>query len=279
LRYRFLILFLLILISCNKEKEKKKEENIRIVSLAPSITKILFRLELQDKIVGVTDFCEYYGEIEKLVKLKKIRRVSGFYIINYENILSVNPDYILGTDSISYENKIQMEKIFSDKKIYWFVHPADFEGIKREIIEIGNIFNRKNKAKLLIKDIDNLLDEIQNKIKDKKEKPKILVEIFYPPFTTAGKNTFISDIIIKAGGRLSLSLNDNWPVVSLEDIIASDPDLVIKTHLANTSDELRLIRCYRENRIFIPKDIDIFLQPCYDSIFAVKELYEYLYEK
>lgn len=277
MKFKYILILLLFIFSC-KERKSSDSSNIRIVSLAPSITKILFRLELEDNIVGVTDFCEYYGKVEDFVKSGKIKRLSGFNIINYENILSVNPTHILGTDSISYENKLQIEKIFSNNRVYWFIHPTNFDGIKRDILTIGRIFGKEERAKILVKEIDINLYKIEEKIKNKKNRPKVLVEIFYPPFTTAGKNTFISDIIIKSGGSLALLINENWPTLSLEDIVVADPDIVIKTHLSESNKELNIIRCYKENKIFIPKDIDIFLQPSYESIFAVKELYEYLYE-
>ncbi len=279
MKFRIYFFIILLLCCCKKNIKNQTENNIKIVSLAPSITKNLFRLGLQNYLIGVTDFCEYYGEVERLVKEGKIKRISAFNVINYENIISLDPDYILGTDSISYENKSQIEKIFNDKKIYWFMHPRNFEEIKADILRLGNIFHKKEEAKKLVNQIDKELNEIQNKIKDKKEKPKVIVEIFYPPFITAGKDTFISDIIIKAGARLAISLKENWPSVSLEDIIVADPDLVVKTHLTGINEELKILRCYKENNVFIPEDIDIFLQPCYDSIFGVRKLYEYIYEK
>jgi ABC-type Fe3+-hydroxamate transport system, periplasmic component len=195
----FVIIFIFFIFNCKKVENINKSD-IRIVSLAPSITKTLFRLGLKENIVGVTDFCEYEGMVNTLVKQGRIKRVSGFYNINYENILSVNPTHILGTDSTTYENKIQLENIFKDKKIYWFIHPKDFSGIKRDILKIGSIFNKEYQAKNLVKEMDDLLNDVQNKIKNKISKPKVLVEIFYPPFMTCGKNTFISDIILKAGG-------------------------------------------------------------------------------
>lgn len=280
MRYRVFFLILLFLIfNCWNVKQNHIKKDKKIVSLAPSITKILFRLGLEDSIVGVTDFCEYYGEVEKFVKKNRIKRISGFNVINYENILSIDPDYILGTDSISYENKIQIENIFKDKKVYWFVHPKNLDGIKDDILKIGTIFNKREKAENLLREMDKELTHIQNKLKDKKKKLKVLVEIFYPPFMTAGKNTFISDIVLKAGGQLAINVDENWPTISLENILIADPDIVVKTHLNNTHEDLKILRCYKENKIFIPKDIDIFLQPSYESIFAVKELYEYLYEE
>ena len=253
---------------------------IKIVSLTPSITKILFHLEMGNNIVGVTDFCEFNGKVKTLVEKGKIKRVSGFNSINYEKILLINPDIILGMDSISMETKKNLDKLFSNKKIYWFRHPKNFVEIKKQIIDIGKAVKNENKADEIVKYIDYELNLIQDKIKNTPEdkKPKILVEIYYPPFTTAGINTFVSDIIIKSGGKLALNVKEDWVNISMEDIVNSSPDIIVKTHISDNNENLNVIKAYREKKIFTPSNIDYILQPGVENIIAVKELYEFIKE-
>lgn len=251
----------------------------KIVSLAPSLTKILFHLEMEKNIVGVTDYCEYNGKVESLVKEGKIKRVSGFNTINYEEILLIDPDIIIGMDSVSMETKNNIDRLFGKKRIFWSLHPRNFKEIKEQIIKIGKLVGKSDKSDEIVKYMDNELKLIEEKTKKIKEdnKPKILVEIFYPPFTTAGVNTFISDIIIKAGGRLAISVKEDWINVSLEDIITSKPDFIVRTHLSSDNKNLEIIKAYKEKRIFTPSNIDFILQPGVENVIAVKELYNYIY--
>ncbi|HPO49587.1 MAG TPA: helical backbone metal receptor [Spirochaetota bacterium] len=250
----------------------------KIVSLTPSITKILFHLNLENDIIGVTDYCEFQGKVKKLVEEGKIKRVSGFNAINYEKILLINPDIILGMDSISMESKKNLDKLFKNKKIYWFRHPRNFEEIKKQIIEIGKVVKKEDKSLEMVNFIEKELKIVENKVKNIPDnlKPKILVEIHYPPFTTAGINTFVSDIILKAGGRLALNIKDDWANISMEDIFAASPDIIVKSRLTENNHNLDAIEAYKKNRIFIPSNVDFILQPGVENVFAVKELYDYI---
>jgi iron complex transport system substrate-binding protein len=120
IKYLILVVLLItILLGCNKSPEITESENKnnvsddsfqltltdqigrevtiealpeRIVSLAPSNTEILFALGLEDKIVGVTDYCNY----PEAAKFKD--KVGGYSEPNIEKIVSLRPDLILGTD-------------------------------------------------------------------------------------------------------------------------------------------------------------------------------------
>lgn len=251
---------------------------IKIISLTPSITKIIYELGSGNDIVGVSDYCEYKGQIKRSVKAGTIKRAAGFNSFNYEQIVALSPTHIFGMDSVSIENKVMLENLVGKRKLYWFLHPRDFDDIKSQIKRLSKILNKEEKANKINADIDKRLNKLLEKTNEIKNKPKVLIEIYYPPFMTAGNRTFISDIVKKAGGKSAVDLKDNWPSVSMEDLVASDPDVILKTHTAKIDKNLRLISAYNDNRIFIPKDVDVFLQPGIESINAVEELYEYLYK-
>ncbi|MCK4798440.1 MAG: ABC transporter substrate-binding protein, partial [Spirochaetes bacterium] len=188
--------------------------------------------------------------------------------------------HIFGMDSVSMENKLMLEKLVSKEKTNWFYHPRNFEGIKEQITEIAKLVNKEKVANNIIKNMNKRLYNIQKSIDkiDVNERPSILVEIYFPPFTTAGINTFITDIIIKAGAKPALELKEDWPTISMEDIISAEPDIILRTHLTGKNKNLELLTAYKKNRVFTPSNIDIFLQPGVESIDAIQELYEYLYE-
>jgi len=169
-----------------------------------------------------------------------------------------------------------LEKLVGKKKIYWFLLPRDFNDIKKQLLRMSKILDQNIKAKEIIAKIDKRLYAINEKTKYLPMRPSVLVEIFYPPYMTAGKNTFISDIVKKAGGTNALDLKEDWPSISMEDLITSDPDIILKTHSSTVDKNLRLIPAYKDGRIYTPKNVDHFLQPGIESIDAVEELHEYL---
>jgi iron complex transport system substrate-binding protein len=277
-KFYFIILMLLLFINIKiMPTDKRQPNDIRIVSLAPAITKDLFCLGLDDNIVGVTDYCVYEDKIDNLVKKGQIKRVSSYSNFNYELILSVNPTHILCMDSTTIEQFNMLKKI-SGCKIISFEHPKNIDEIKKQISEIGSLFGKEEKSRELVNGINKSIGEIEKNISKIafSKRPKVLVEIYYPPFMTCGKNTFISDIILKAGGRLCIDIEKDWPQLTVEDILKAGPDVILKGHLAETDNSLLIIDAYKKKHVFYPKNIDDFLQPGIQNIDAIKELNEYL---
>jgi len=267
------ILSIFLNFSCKKNVAKDRD-NIRIVSLTPSITRILFHLNVGDKIAGVTDYCDVQNELfTTLIKEGKIERVGGFYNPNIEKIIYINPTLIFGMDSFSYETKIKLDNLFGNR-IHWYKHPKTYQEITEQIMNIATILKKSEEGNLIVESMNNKVDEIHNKITNIENRKKILVEIYSTPFTTCGKNTFIASIVKNSGGILAFNLNDDWPTPTIETIIATDFDLVLKTHIADNNNPI----FYKNRPIFIPKDISFYLQPGVESVYAIEELYNFLYE-
>lgn len=254
-----------------------ENKEVRIVSLSPAITKDIFHLKLDKYLVGVTDYCIFGDQLENMVKSGKVKRVSGYSNFNYELIMSVKPTYILCMDSTTIEQFKMLKKI-AGCKIYTFMHPKNIKDIEKQILDISKIFKKENDALKIIGETDKRLAELEKKVSkiSNKKKPKVLVEIYFPPYTTCGKNTFIYDIIVRAGGKPCFELEKDWENVSIENIMEADPDFIVKTHLADVNKTLLSIKAYKENRIFIPKDNDDFLQPGLQNIDAIFELFNYI---
>jgi len=99
-----LLVVILIMASCTS-KAKKNDDAQRIVSMAPSITEVLFSLGIQDRIVGVSDFCTFPKEA--MAK----ESIGGLFNPNLEKIAALQPDLILATKS--YQNLV--EKLGKDR--------------------------------------------------------------------------------------------------------------------------------------------------------------------
>ncbi len=196
----------------------------RIISLAPSITEILYALDLGDQVIGVTRYCEY----PKTAQAKE--KIGGFYDMNYEKILSLKPDLIIMLKSHA--------KIAQDlKKFALPIQTADHHsiaGIIDSILQIGSICGKKEKAEQLVQSIQTEMDRIADE-KNIEYKPKILIVVGREiglgqvrDSYIAGQDEFYDEMIQIAGGQNAYTGNLPYPMISLEGILTLKPDIILE---------------------------------------------------
>lgn len=219
----------------------------RIVSLAPSNTEILFALGLEDKIVGVTDYCDYPEAATTKDK------IGGYSEPNIEKIISLKPDLILATDI--HEKPVEELKKLGVPSVV--IEPEDFDEVLASIEIIGKATGQHNKAMALVNDLNARVKKVEEMVTKipTDQRPKVLYELWHTPITTAGPGTFVDDIIQRAGGEnIAKDANKEYPQYSQEMIIAKNPDIIIFSHHGTTGDSIE----------------DILQRPGWNSINAVK---------
>ena len=165
----------------------------RIVSLAPSNTEILYALGLEEKIVGVTDYCDY----PEAAKNKE--KIGGFSEPNIEKIVSVKPDLVVATNmhqkSVEELEKLNIPSVVLD--------PKDFDEMFASIEIIGKATGQQDEALTLIKNLKARMENVEDVVAKVKldKRPKVYYEIWPSPITTSGPGTFVDDIIQRAGGE------------------------------------------------------------------------------
>lgn len=191
----------------------------RIISLAPGITEILCALNLADKIVGVTSFCDW----PDAARLKP--RVGGFVNPSVETIVSLQPDLIIATaDGNRQETVRQLEKI---GLTVYVINPSDVKGILAGIRRLGEITGREKAAFELIQGLKARLDKIAAQTRGK-DKPRVFFQIGIDPIITVGSKTLINEAIELAGGaNTSSRSNVRYPRYSAESIISAAPEIVL----------------------------------------------------
>lgn len=195
----------------------------RIISLAPSNTEILFALGLGNKIVGVTDFCDYPEEA------KAIEKVGGLEP-NMEKIVALKPDLVLaiGGSPAQVEKALEIEKLGLTVLV---LEPADIEGIIANIELVGKATGAEKEASELVAEMHKRLNNIMAKTKAAKSKPKVFFELDATdpskPYTP-GPGSFIDALITLAGGsNIGASAKMQWAQLSTEEIIAQDPEVIV----------------------------------------------------
>ncbi|MEW6456140.1 MAG: ABC transporter substrate-binding protein [Acidobacteriota bacterium] len=189
----------------------------RIVSLAPNITEILFSLGLENRVAGVTRFCNF----PEKAKQKEI--VGGILDLNFEKILSLNPDLVIGTRGNSLQAIHRLKKL--KVNIFAINFKESLEDLFRMIIKISEITGKKEDGIEFVKRIKNDIKKLKNEFKIKSS-PKAFVCLDGKELWTAGKNTIINELIQKAGGINISSVNSFWFKMSKEEFLSKNPDII-----------------------------------------------------
>ena len=195
------------------------DEINRIVSLAPNITEILFALGVGDKIVGVTDYSDYPE------KAKELPKVGSFSNPNIELVQNLKPDLVIATKDGNPEAAV---KKLEDLGITTFViNPRNFQGIIKSIQNISKVLAREAVGTHITQAMSATQTYIEKQVSNFK-KPKVLFQLGAKPIISINKNTFIHDVIEKAGGiNIASESLINYPEMNKESIVASNPDIII----------------------------------------------------
>ena len=191
----------------------------RIVSLGPSITEILFALDLQDRVVGVTDFCDYPAEATSLPKVG-----APFPGFDVESILDLEPDLVFSIAG-------NVVSLLEDKVTTIVLQPRDLQGIYRDIELVGELTAAEEAADELVASMKQRVDAVVSKTSTVSQKPTLFYEVDGSmnenrPWTV-GYGTFQDDLINLAGGINIARDGSGWYEMSAEEILNADPELII----------------------------------------------------
>ncbi len=206
----------------------------RIISLAPSITEILFALGLNEEIAAITNFCDYPEAV-----LGK-PRIGGFVNPDTEKIVSLKPDLIIG---IRDGNRMDTVDRLNDFGFpVYLIDPKGFDGVMGTIKNIGDVVGREKESRKLIKD---MIDKRENTITLTRSlsKPRVFFQVGDAPLITVGKGTLADDLIRLAGGR-SISENElvSYPSYGIETILARAPEIIILSSMESKKDHTNLVK-------------------------------------
>jgi iron complex transport system substrate-binding protein len=198
----------------------------RIVALAPSISEIIFALGQQDRLKGTTQFSNYPPEAANLPK------VGSYVRLDLERIVALNPDLCI---AIKDGNpKTVIDRLQSLNIPVFAVNPRDLESLLQTILRIGNILNASAKAKTLVEDMRNRMKQVDTLVSRIDRRPRVFIQIGISPIISAGSNTFIHELIVRAGGINVAAGNSAYPHFSREQVLALAPDVLIITTMARS---------------------------------------------
>jgi iron complex transport system substrate-binding protein len=190
----------------------------RIVSLAPSITEILFAIGAENEIVGVTDFCNYPPAALEKPKV-------GYSQPNLEALVALEPQLVLAPPSFLRADLLaKLEQL----KIPTFVlESKTMEGIFGHIQLLGRMVGRAPEANALTAGMRKQVSNLTKKVEGR-PRPTLLYVLSSEPLITVGPGSFIHHLIELAGGRNAAErANAPYPRLTMEEVLTQNADILL----------------------------------------------------
>ena len=218
----------------------------RIISLAPSNTEILFALGLGEKVVGVTDWCDYPPEaLEK-------EKVGGYDTPDIEKIVALTPDLIL----VAYGTTMDVINNLLGLGLTVFgIKSTDLDDVLNDIKRVGEITDKEVEAQELTSEMESRIQAVTNQTEELEERPRVFYIVWHDPLWTAGSETFIHELIEKGGGVNICQNITGYAMITLEEVVAHNPEVIITSEWSydwgrNETGPLASTNASQEGRIY-----------------------------
>jgi len=189
---------------------------MKIVSLAPSATEVLYALGAGDAIVANTRFCDYPPEARDKPK------VGGWTDINDKLVLKYNPDLIVTSSFL--QNDIVAR--FKDKgKLVYHTDPRTLMDVFDSVLSISRALGRTVKGREVVDTMKQGILQVAAKMKDADSRPKVYVEEWHRPPMVSGN--WVTELVDIAGGEPLLTKGKPSREVALNELVGWNPDIII----------------------------------------------------
>lgn len=191
----------------------------RVISLAPNLTEIVYALGQEGRLVGVSNQCDFPPAA------RGKPRVGDVINPSLERIIELRPDVVLGTTA---GNRRETVQALEHARISLYgVAPRSVEGILTSIRHVAELLDVAPAGEELAGRLQARLDALPRRLADRRH-PRVLFILWLEPLLTAGGDTFLNDILRRAGAdSVTADVKEDWPRLSLEVVIERDPDYLV----------------------------------------------------
>ncbi len=191
---------------------------LRIVSLTPHLTELLFDIGAGDRVVATDDASDYPAEVTNLP------RVANYRSINLEALLAQKPDLILGWRSAQSRMLAPLEQLGIP---VFYSEPTDFASLAVEMRALGKLLGVEKSAD---EAADRYLARLHS-LQQRYGQPtgvKVFYQLWYPPLTSVSGNAWPAQAIELCGGvNVMSNARTPYPQVNMEQVIRANPALIL----------------------------------------------------
>jgi len=191
----------------------------RIVSLVPSVTEILYAINADYLLVGVTDFCDFPPDARHRPK------VGGMVAPSLEAIVALQPDLVIATSEGTREETFaQLTRVGVPVYLVAAHHVADAISLMRRL---GELTGREGAGGPLVARLEQRIETVRKTVAPF-GRPRVLYVLWPEPLIVPGREALVTELIELAGGQsLTADDPDAWPRYSLEAAVAKSPEVIL----------------------------------------------------
>jgi iron complex transport system substrate-binding protein len=208
----------------------------RIISLSPSNTELVYALGLEDRLIGVTTYCNYPPQVKDKPK------VADFSKVDIEKIVSLQPDLVLAGNIHRDETIPALEKV---NITVLGIDPRNLDGILGDLEKVGSLTGRDKASGDLVNSLKTRIKAVTDKTGplSADARPRVFFLTWHNPLWTAGKNSLASDLIDKAGGENIAADLSGHAQIDLESVIQRNPQIIlVLTSMGSQSTSFEFIK-------------------------------------
>jgi iron complex transport system substrate-binding protein len=195
---------------------------VRIVSLAPSATETLFALGVGDRVVGVSDYCDYPPAVSALP------RIGSFVTPSVEAIIALEPDLVIGLPSPGNLPAVRtLERAGLRVEIVRPDRLVDVAPTTRRIAALAGV---PDAGERLVAKMDAAMAAVRARVATAPRR-RVLMVIGRAPLVAVGPESFLGDLLDEARAVNLAPAATEWPHLSVEYVIAADPEVVIDSSM------------------------------------------------
>ncbi len=216
------IFFVLLFSACNNTTNSKinnAENEIRIVSLVPSITQELVSLNLTKNIVGATSYCSVSATNKELI-------VGSAIEVNIEKVLLLKPDIVFASDLTKQKDLAALKD--NGIKVHFLSKMKSFNDICEHFIKLGKAVGKAELVKNMVENSRKKVDSLKNIVPALPDSLSVFFQIGSKPIFTVIPHTFMNDYITFAACK-NIASDLNHGTITRESVLQRNPDIIFVT--------------------------------------------------
>jgi iron complex transport system substrate-binding protein len=188
----------------------------RVISLAPSVTEILFALGLEREVVGISDADDFPPD-----RVRGRTRVGGV-VLNLERIVALRPDLIIGMASLQRDQLLGLRAL---RLPVLAVDAASISDTVAQIRLLGRVTGQRREAERLARSVES-----RARPRHPPHVLRVYAELWYEPVMAAAGGTLVDDVISRAGGQNVFGDRRGYVQVPLEAVLVRHPQVILLLH-------------------------------------------------
>ncbi len=218
---------LVSVVDANGRTVTTDEAPTRIVSCSPSMTEIVYALGIGDRLVGVTDYCDWPADVNDRKANGSLTVTGGYFTPSVEGIIAAEGDLIMVDKGVQAQMDMLPQLNNTGQKYIVLDKGTTFDEVYVTIMMVGEICWVKEEAEDLVDSMKERLEGIEAVIGDVEDMPTMSFAVWLDPIYPSGNGTFAADVISHAKGVNVYADEIGWPMVAVDSMLDRDPDFLV----------------------------------------------------